>query len=178
MEYENKLKHMLDKQELYELVVSYCRAMDRHDWDLVRELYHSDAIDDHGSLFYGNREEFLAFLPGPIVNFSATTHHITNTLFRVDGDYAEGESYLIASHITREDPPRNLMVSGRYLDRFERRDGTWRFIHRSSLADWANMPVDELMQILPPLLDRPPLVPAQDRTDPSYSLLNMFSGDQ
>jgi hypothetical protein len=174
MAQDQRLLQAADKLELYELVVSYCRAMDRRDWNLMRELYHPDAIDDHGSLFYGTRDEFLAFLPGPNVKFSATTHHITNTLFRVDGDYAEGESYLIASHITKEDPPRNLMVSARYLDKFERRDGVWRFSLRSSVADWANVSAEEFAKILPPTLDRPALIPTHDRRDPSYTQLTLF----
>lgn len=60
-----KFKDVIDKQELYERVVSYCRATDRHDWTMIRGLYHEDAIDDQGSLFYGTRDEFLAFCPGP-----------------------------------------------------------------------------------------------------------------
>ena len=133
-------QEVADRHALYDLVVGYCRATDRRDKALMRTLYHPDAIDDHGALFYGTRDSFIDFLPGPVTAFATTTHHITNTLFRIDGDYAEGESYLIACHITRETPPRNLTVSGRYLDKFERRSGVWRFIHRVCMVDWANMP--------------------------------------
>lgn len=154
MENSPRLEQAVDKLELYELVVAYCRATDRRDVELMRKLYHPDAIDDHGSLFYGSGEEFIAFLPGPITVFSMTTHHITNTSFHVAGDYAEGESYLIAGHITRETPPRNLIVSGRYLDKFERRKGVWRFSHRTAMLDWANMSGEEIVKLLPPRLDR------------------------
>lgn len=170
----SRLEEAADKLELYELVVAYCRATDRRDVELMRTLYHPDAIDDHGALFYGTGEEFIAFLPGPITVFAMTTHHITNALFRVDGDHAEGESYLIAAHITREDPPRNLTVSGRYLDKFERRDGVWRFSHRTAMLDWANLPVEEIVSLLPPRLDRPGATGTADRDDPSYKLLTMF----
>ena len=57
----------------------------------MRTLYHPDAIDDHGALFYGTRDAFIDFLPGPVTAFATTTHHITNTLFRIDGDYARRE---------------------------------------------------------------------------------------
>ncbi len=171
----DRLEQAADKLELYELVVSYCRATDRRDVDLMRELYHSDAIDDHGALFYGSGEEFIAFLPGPITAFAITTHHITNALFKVDGDRAEGESYLLASHITKETPPRNLTVSGRYLDKFERRDGRWRFSHRVAMMDWSNWTAEEMLAMLPPRLDRPSAVGTVDRTDPSYAMLAMFA---
>lgn len=74
----SRLEEAADKVELYELVVAYCRAMDRRDVDLMRTLYHPDAIDDHGSLFDGTGEEFINFLPGPITVFAITTHHTTN----------------------------------------------------------------------------------------------------
>jgi hypothetical protein len=170
----SRLEVAADKLELYELVVSYCRATDRRDVELMRELYHPDAIDDHGSLFYGTGAEFIAFLPGPITVFSMTTHHITNAMFEVSGDYAEGESYLIAGHVTREKPPRNLLVSGRYLDKFERRGGKWRFSHRTAMLDWANMAAEEIVKLLPPKLDRAGAVGTVDRTDPSYHVLKMF----
>jgi len=170
----NRLEEAADKAELYELIVAYCRATDRRDVALMRELYHPDAIDDHGSLFYGTGQEFFDFLPGPITVFAMTTHHITNALFKVEGDTAEGESYLLASHITREDPPRNLTVSGRYLDKFERRDGKWRIIHRVSMLDWSSWTGEEMMKLLPPANDRSGYVGTVDRTDPSYSFLAMF----
>jgi hypothetical protein len=168
------MQGLADKMELYELVVAYCRAVDRRDVALMRSLYHADAIDDHGSLFYGTGEEFIAFLPGPLTEFALTTHHITNTLFQVSGDEAEGESYFIAGHITLEAVPRNLIVSGRYLDKFQRRDGMWRFSHRTAVADWANLPGEEIVKLLPPRLDRPSATGAPDKSDPSYKILTMF----
>jgi hypothetical protein len=33
---------------------------------------------------------------------------------------------------------RDLFVSGRYVDRYERRDGTWKIAYRSELADWVS----------------------------------------
>jgi hypothetical protein len=170
----SRLDVAADKLELLELVTAYCRAVDRRDVALMRTLYHPDAIDDHGALFYGTGEEFIQFLPGALTTFAITTHHITNALFHVDGDYAQGESYLIAGHITQESPPRNLIVSGRYLDKFERRDDVWRFSHRTAMLDWANLPVEDIVKLLPPRLDRAGAVGAPDHTDPSYSLLSMF----
>ena len=29
-----------------------------------------------------------------------------------------------------------MVAAGRYLDRFERRDGKWRFAHRQACYDW------------------------------------------
>ena len=34
--------------------------------------------------------------------------------------------------------PRQL-VGGRYLDQYEKRDGVWKFTHRSLAMDWCNV---------------------------------------
>ncbi|WP_221890845.1 nuclear transport factor 2 family protein [Microbispora sp. KK1-11] len=34
-----------DQQEIHEVVLRYCRGVDRLDMDLVRSAYHPDAID-------------------------------------------------------------------------------------------------------------------------------------
>ncbi len=48
---DKRLQALLDKQDITELIHSYCNAADRHDHDKMRALYHEDAIDDHGAFF-------------------------------------------------------------------------------------------------------------------------------
>ena len=43
------VQEMLDEYALRKLVRSYCRAVDRGDLDTLRDLYHPDAEDSHGS---------------------------------------------------------------------------------------------------------------------------------
>jgi len=45
---DRKIQEIIDKESIRDLVHMYCRAADRHDHDLMRELYHEDAYDDHG----------------------------------------------------------------------------------------------------------------------------------
>ncbi len=135
----DRLQIAADKAELLDVVLRYCRAIDRRDYDLLRTVYHPGAIDLHGGYFQGTAEEFIADVPRHLEAFAITTHMITNALFVVDGDVAEGESYLIANHVTRDDPSRSLIASARYLDRFERRNGEWRIAHRTCVLDWSNV---------------------------------------
>ena len=86
------VQEFIDKQSLHELVLRYCRACDRRDFPQLRALYHDDAIDDHGAMFCGSADEYLAWLPGVLANFEATVHSITNALFVVAGDAAQGRS--------------------------------------------------------------------------------------
>jgi hypothetical protein len=133
------LQTMLDKQELHELVLTYCRGIDRQDFALVRTLYHDDAIDDHGDMFKGGPDAYVAWLPTIMKMWDATVHSLSNCLFKVAGDRAEGELYVVAYHRTHAPDAREIVVGGRYLDRYEKRDGVWRFAHRSLAMDWCNV---------------------------------------
>jgi 3-phenylpropionate/cinnamic acid dioxygenase small subunit len=58
-----------------------------------------------------------------------TKHVITNVNIQVDGDRASASSYATVFQQT-DVLPLQPIASGRYLDRFERVAGTWRFADR------------------------------------------------
>ncbi|CDO34448.1 MULTISPECIES: nuclear transport factor 2 family protein [Novosphingobium] len=126
---------LLARIELHDLVMRYCRGCDRRDFALVRSLYHDDATDDHGSMFRGPPDAFVAWLPQAMAPWELTIHTIGNSLFAIDGERAEGEHHVRAYHRTFPPERRELIVHGRYLDRYERRDGIWKFAHRSLVFD-------------------------------------------
>lgn len=128
---------MLDKFALHELVLNYCRAVDRRDLVRLASLYHPDAIDDHGGMFCGSAKDYIAWLPSMLANFEATRHDITNALFSVSGEEANGELYTFAYHRTHGPSAKEIIVGGRYVDRYAKRDGVWRFLHRSLVFDWS-----------------------------------------
>ena len=154
-----------DKQQLYEVLLRYCRAIDRKDFELLRLVFHPDGIDDHGDFSTGGVDALIESCRVGLAQYAITTHSITNTFFEVDGDTAEGETYVLATHITRSNPPDTVMMSARYLDRFERRDGQWGIIYRTYCIDWSNKP------------DFDPNGPkgAGDANDPSYRVLPKFA---
>ena len=45
---ERALRVLLDKQEIHEVLMRYCRGIDRCDAELLHSVYHPDATDDHG----------------------------------------------------------------------------------------------------------------------------------
>jgi len=167
-----ELRTLVDKQALRELALTYCRACDRRDFALVRSLYHDDAIDDHGSMFCGSADEYVAWLPSVLSTFEATSHAILNALYVVDGDRAEGEIYTLAYHRTLPPEAQDVFIGGRYLDRYERRGGAWKIARRSLALDWCRVePVDtgayRAFAAGAPL-GRP------DGSDPSYHALAYF----
>lgn len=130
-----------DRVALQHLVFSYCHAIDRRDYALLRSLYHDDAIDDHGAMFCGSPDDYVAWLPSMMANWQATTHTVTNMLFLFDpdllgGDHAEGELTCTAWHRTA-DGTRDMIVHGRYLDQYRKREGAWKFYRRALVVDLA-----------------------------------------
>src|SRR5512139_1040109 len=55
------IRELSDRQQIEELMSRYAHAVDRHDTDLIRQVYHSDATDWHGP-FRGNVEGFIAWV--------------------------------------------------------------------------------------------------------------------
>lgn len=120
---------------LRDLVMRYCHGCDRRDFALVRSCYHDDAIDDHGAMFCGGPDAFVDWLPEAMAPWELTVHTVSNSLFSVSGDRAEGEHHVRAYHRTWPPQRREFIVHGRYLDRYERRAGFWKFTHRALVFD-------------------------------------------
>jgi hypothetical protein len=169
---EALLQELIDKQALKELVLRYCRACDRRDFALLATLYHEDATDDHGAMFRGTAAQYLAWLPGVLANFEATVHSITNALFVVRGDAAQGELYTLAYHRTHPPAARDILIGGRYLDHYARRGGCWKFLHRSLALDWCRVSAVDAQAYQEFAAGAPPGRP--DADDPSYLALSFF----
>jgi hypothetical protein len=167
-----RLRVAADKIALQDLVQSYSRGVDRRDFALLRTLYHEDAIEEHGEMFSGPASAYIDWLPGVLAKNETTAHYVVNTLFEIDGDRAEGETYKINYH--RSLPPDSVetITGSRSHDRFERRQGVWRFTYRAIVLDWSTVrPVDpEAYKQF--AAGSPPGKP--DATDLSYARLPLF----
>jgi hypothetical protein len=62
------------------------------------------------------------------------THNITTHNCEIDGDIAHADSYSIVV-LLGPDGKTAQVVSGRYIDRLERRDGRWRIALRRSTVE-------------------------------------------
>jgi len=94
-------------------------------------------------MFRGGPDAFVAWLPGAMQRWEATLHSVTNSLFVIDGDLAEGEHHVRAYHRTPPPDPREYIVHGRYLDRYARRGGSWKFLRRGLVFEAGEVrPVD------------------------------------
>jgi hypothetical protein len=130
------LDALLHKEAIREQLYRYCRAVDRGDKELMRQVYHPDAIDEHG-VFNGPASEFVELdidqvMPG----LKLTQHLISNILIDLNGDTADVETYIYATHrVEQADGEYDLVIWGRYLDRFEQRQGEWKIARRQCIFD-------------------------------------------
>jgi len=126
--------------EIQDVLFRYCRGVDRGDLEMIRSVYHPDAIDDHGSTA-SLGHEFAAKLVERLDEArSIGQRHITNVLIELNGGSAKVESYFI-SFVPDTNPTTGertiSFVNGRYLDRFEKRAEGWKIAHRKVVLDWS-----------------------------------------
>jgi hypothetical protein len=134
---------MMDVQDLAareairDCLYRYCRGIDRADAEMLRSAYWPDGVDDH-VLFNGNAYEFVDWCLPLLAQVEHSQHVIMNALIALDGDTAGVESHYHAYERRRRasGSPYEMFVGGRYLDRFERRGGEWRILHRAVTWDW------------------------------------------
>jgi SnoaL-like domain len=180
-ELDPRVQALLDKQEISELIHAFARAADRHDHEAMRALYHVDAIDDHGAFFKGLAMEFIDQLPQIQAPMQILHHNVTTVNIKLEGDhasYAEGEVYALAYHqVASEEEGQNgltdLLIGGRYFDKYEKREGKWKFSERAVVADWATVDQPSRVDLKHPMIEGSHIgQPGED--DPSYRYFNMF----
>ena len=165
---------LLAKQKITEVIHRYARALDRLDESMLRSVFHPGSRHRH---FFegpssdpslpsrpGEPGDFVAFAMDVLRTHSATHHQLGNVLIELTrADSATAETYFTAHQRMRPlgdplaspsafDTPMDYFVGGRYLDRFERRDGAWRIVERIGMTDWARIdaPASAIAGAIPP----------------------------
>lgn len=168
----DRLSALIARNEIEDVLLRYARAVDRRDWDALRDVFHADAIDVHGD-FRGGPEGFIDWVRNRHADIPFSMHFLGNCLIEfIDEDTAAVETYFIAmqrreSAATAGAPASRTdhEVFGRYCDRFERRDGEWRVAHRQVAYDStrAQPSTDHLRRLVG-------VIGKRDKTDAVYGL--------
>jgi hypothetical protein len=128
-----ELRELRDHHEIVSCLHRYSRGIDRCDVDLVDSCFHPDAVEDSG-MFVGSGRGWADFVTEFHVNECVCQqHHVTGYVVDLDGDVAHVESYYLAT--VREKRGTTKLVSGRWIDRFERRAVGWRIAVRVSTTE-------------------------------------------
>jgi hypothetical protein len=135
----NPVQRLLDQQTIVEVLYRRARAGDRADAELAHSCYHTDATERHGE-FEGHAHEFIDVVsltrPTPGAPNQGMQHVVTNVLVDfADEAHAFVESYYAAWRQMSDGI--DATIGGRYLDKFEKRDGRWAIAHRDVIFDWS-----------------------------------------
>jgi ketosteroid isomerase-like protein len=157
----------MDRTAILDCISRHARGCDRHDIDLITAAYHDDGVDEHGN----------DINPGPQYGQWANathaetsqvhTHNITTHSCEIDGDTAHAESYVIVVLIGT-DGRMAQFITGRYIDRLERRDDQWRIAVRRSTVEGMFIADARVLQS-ELFTQKGYLVGTRDRTDLSYA---------
>ena len=134
---DERLHAAADKLEIIDLSSNYMRGLDRLDGELERSVFWDDALCSYG-IYEGGPDGFVEYCQTALVTHDANHHFIGQVNIDLQGDEAFGEVYYQAFHRINNESgdARDLFISGRYVDRYERRDGVWKIAYRSELVDW------------------------------------------
>jgi uncharacterized protein (TIGR02246 family) len=135
-----RIRELEDERDIRRLASEYCHGFDRWSPDRFASVWHEDAVWRlHPEREVAGRAAILAEAREMWRRLSASFHWTANHVVEVDGDVAHGEAdvdVLVCVDGVWANAP------GVYVDRYERRDGTWRIAHRdASHAHQAFLPL-------------------------------------
>ncbi len=135
---EAALQELLDQQAIRDVLSRYCRGLDRMDREMARSVWWEGGTAFYDGIFEGSGHEFVDWVWDAHAGMERHSHQITNVLIEVDGLEATSEAYVTVVLWTRPDEggeQTEIVGRGRYLDRWEKRDGRWAIAHRTHLLD-------------------------------------------
>lgn len=170
---DDQLQEMLDHHDIRVLLSEYCHACDRHDYLRMADTYHDDSWDDHGNYKMPGKEFAVVAVAANLKDANMVMHHLGQSLINVDGDKAGADTYFLASVSTTEGGKEVInQIAGRYVDRLERLDGTWKIKTRICVREWSiSLPVDRDW-----LAGHDFVMGQRSGSDPSYAALGIEHG--
>lgn len=182
----NSIDDLLAEQAVRKALVSYSRGADRCDIDILKSAFHHDAEVRYGS-YDGHYEAFCNNVIAGHLAMNYTTHTVVNQYLDIDAasGTGTGEIYVLAFlsmsqagdvmavdgyKDSQSDGGYEYLVAGRYVDKYQCRDGDWRIALRQYIIDWSR--TSEYTGHDPNNLFASLIYQgAKDKTDISYSIL-------
>ena len=161
-----RLQNLADRQDILDCLTRFSRGMDRFDRELFLSAFHPDATVAAG-VFVGIPATLYVWAESLHDQGQSATHHnLLNHTCDIQGDTAHTETYYL--FVGRNANDSNWIAGGRYVDRFEKRDGAWKIALRTNSIEWSG-----IVPTMPlPFSDVPDIygngAPARSKDDPSY----------
>jgi hypothetical protein len=134
---ESEVRDLAARRDIYDAICNYMRGQDRLLPEVQRHAFHDDAFVDCG-MYAGSADGFVNFAQGFLAAVKYSQHLIGQVHIQVEGNIAHGEVYFIAQHrVVEAGVEKDLIMAGRYIDRYEDRGEGWKIAKRRELIDWA-----------------------------------------
>lgn len=163
---EQKMRDLLDREAILQVLHRMARGLDRVDNDLVLSCYWPEAIDDH-THYVGGPEGFAQYAEKMTRAFVACQHGLMTHNCELAGEEAHCETYYtFTAHAAQ---PPHFMATGRYVDHFQKRDGEWRILRRFTVVSGTyDLTPSHVTAAMPSPYAEGELPVALDRSDLSY----------
>lgn len=131
------LQEISDRMEIQSLMIAYCHAIDRRDWDALDDVFTPDAIIDYSEMVgvKGTLPEIKRFLADSMQQLAATQHIISTSKIELQGDRAVGSTICTNPMVLK--PDNHVFFVGLwYRDEFVRTPRGWRIASRYEENCW------------------------------------------
>lgn len=131
---DERIRWLVDRAEIAELLVEYARCIDRRDWAGLQATYAEEGVMDHGAVAV-RRDKVPELSEAILKGVSGSHHHVGSPHVEIDGDTATTHSHYFATHIDAQGGV--IRHGGGWYDCTLRRtpDG-WRFTRVKATSGW------------------------------------------
>ncbi len=131
------MSEVSDHQQIINLAVDYCWALDRNEWHELDRIFLVDATANLGDRRCADLQAIKDTCAAALTSLDDSQHIVSTHQVAIDGDTATARCYLHAQHIVR-DAHRgpHYVVAGRYEDQCVRTADGWRIAHRDLIVMW------------------------------------------
>lgn len=168
---DQKLQELCDREAIRDCIYRYCRGIDRADEAALRSAYWPDATDCHGA-YKGSATGFIEHALVIFASRPRNIHQVSNILIEFGKPgVAAVETYFSALQRAPDGTGviRQVLIWGRYCDRFEKRGEEWRVADRTVVYDWVEEQASSDLTMEQRFGPRQP-IGTPDRDDPVHRL--------
>ena len=135
-----RVQRLEDREEIRALLLSYGRALDRHDFNAFSALFSEQGEWVNGATVLKGRKAIFEFMDKSMGHNSPNeplTYHVmvNNNLIEVNGDRASAMTNSIVVRTVADTGFPLFRFLGRYKDTFVREKGQWLFLRREAYTD-------------------------------------------
>ena len=136
-----RIQRLEARQQLSDLVANYCMAVDYRDLEALADLYTSDAEFEGAAGKARGREAIISYYQERLSLFGPTYHYPHSQTVEFQGE--NEASGIVHAHAELDIEGSMFIIALRYIDRYAREDGQWKFRERTIQTLYA-VPLAEL----------------------------------